>query len=107
MMAKQKVASASSSAAASAMAEAEHKALAALQSPPPSDVYSSLAQKESDLVLAAELGNALLQKNEELRLHNEAMAEEFSDKLEVRNGSLCYQIDLNEDACIYTLICRD
>jgi hypothetical protein len=31
------------------MAEAEHKALAALQSPPQSAVYSSLAQKESDL----------------------------------------------------------
>ena len=47
------------------------------------DVYSQLAQKENDLVLAAELGKALLEKNEELRLQNDAMSEEFADRLEV------------------------
>ena len=50
-----------------------------------SDVYSLLEQKERDLVLAAELGKALLDKNEELSRQNERIAEEFSQKLEVSN----------------------
>ena len=47
------------------------------------DVYSQLAQKENDLILAAELGKALLEKNEELRRQNDAMAEGFQNKIEV------------------------
>ena len=35
------------------------------------DVYSQLAQKERDLVLAAELGKALLERNDELERRNE------------------------------------
>ena len=56
------------------------------------DVYSLLAQKENDLVLAAELGKALLEKNEELRLQNDEMSEEFADRLEVR----CHKIKYSE-----------
>merc|ERR1712037_856937 len=41
-----------------------------------------LEQKERDLLLAAELGKALLEKNEELSTDNEKMAEGFSHKLE-------------------------
>ena len=48
------------------------------------DIYGLLEQKERDLLLAAELGKALLEKNEELSTTNERMAEEFSQKLEVR-----------------------
>ncbi len=48
------------------------------------DVYAQLEQKERDLVLAAELGKVLLDKNEELSRQNERIAEEFSSKLEVR-----------------------
>lgn len=47
------------------------------------DVYSQLQQKEKDLILAAELGKALLEKNEELSRQNEIIAEEYSQKLEV------------------------
>ena len=47
------------------------------------DVRALLAQKEKDLILAAELGKALLEKNEDLSQHNEKMAEEFSKQLEV------------------------
>ncbi len=47
------------------------------------DLYSQLEQKERDLVLAAELGKALLDKNEELSRQNERIAEEFSARLEV------------------------
>ena len=48
------------------------------------DVRALLAQKEKDLILAAELGKALLEKNEDLSQQNEKMAEEFSKQLEVR-----------------------
>ncbi|KAK3912190.1 Bicaudal D-related protein-like protein [Frankliniella fusca] len=47
------------------------------------DVYAELQRKEKDLILAAELGKALLEKNEELSRQNERIAEEFSQKLEV------------------------
>ncbi|KAG8193467.1 hypothetical protein JTE90_023719 [Oedothorax gibbosus] len=47
------------------------------------DVYSQLAQREKDLVLAAELGKALLEKNEEISRANERLAEEYSHKLEL------------------------
>ena len=48
------------------------------------DVYSQLAQKEKDLVLAAELGKALLGKNEDLARQNEKLQDDFSQRLEVR-----------------------
>ena len=47
-------------------------------------MYAQLAQKEKDLVLAAELGKALLEKNEDLSRQNEKIAEDFSHRLEVR-----------------------
>ena len=48
------------------------------------DVYAQLAQKEKDLVLAAELGKALLGKNEDLARQSEKLADDFSRRLEVR-----------------------
>lgn len=53
------------------------------ESPDPDDIYAQLAQKEKDLILAAELGKALLEKNEDLSRQNERIAEEYSQKLEV------------------------
>ncbi|XP_050531299.1 bicaudal D-related protein homolog [Daktulosphaira vitifoliae] len=50
--------------------------------PEPQDVYAELRQRERDLRLAAELGKALLEKNDELSKRNERLAEEFSEKLE-------------------------
>lgn len=47
------------------------------------DVYILLAKKEKDLQLAAELGKALLERNDELSKTNERLAEEYSHKLEV------------------------
>ncbi|KAK5638839.1 hypothetical protein RI129_013134 [Pyrocoelia pectoralis] len=52
------------------------------------DLWIQLQQKENDLVLAAELGNALLEKNEELKKQHEATVEEFCKKLEVRSLNL-------------------
>ncbi|XP_037974810.2 bicaudal D-related protein homolog [Plutella xylostella] len=46
------------------------------------DVWSQLQQKESDLLLAAELGKALLDKNEELKKEQERLTEEYSKKVE-------------------------
>ena len=48
------------------------------------DIYGQLQQKERDLILAAELGKALLEKIEELSKQNEKIAEDFSQKLEVK-----------------------
>lgn len=57
------------------------------------DIYAQLAQKEHDLTLAAELGKALLEKNEDLKRQNEVMEEEYADRLEVRaavfDSTLC------------------
>ena len=47
------------------------------------DIYRQLAQKEKDLLLAAELGKALLEKNEELNQKYEMLQEEYSQVLEV------------------------
>lgn len=47
------------------------------------DLWSQLQKKESDLLLAAELGKALLDKNEELMRQQEKLIEEYSTKLEV------------------------
>ena len=49
-------------------------------------MYGQLQQKERDLILAAELGKALLEKNEELSKQNEKIAEDFSAKLEVTSS---------------------
>lgn len=51
------------------------------------DLWSQLQQKEADLVLAAELGKALLEKNEELAKQQEKIIEEYSAKLEVSGNS--------------------
>lgn len=49
----------------------------------PDDVYAQLARKEKDLILAAELGKALLEKNEEISRANERLTEEYSQQLEI------------------------
>ncbi|XP_031631852.1 bicaudal D-related protein homolog isoform X2 [Contarinia nasturtii] len=46
------------------------------------DLWTQLQKKESDLLLAAELGKALLEKNEELAKQQEKIIEEYSKKLE-------------------------
>lgn len=47
------------------------------------DLWTQLQKKESDLLLAAELGKALLEKNEDLAKQQEKMIDEYSKKLEV------------------------
>ena len=53
---------------------------------PPLDAVAAralLAQKEEDLLLAAELGKALLEKNEQLSSENERTAAEYARHIEV------------------------
>ena len=47
------------------------------------DVWAQLHQKEADLLLAAELGKALLEKNEELKKNQEKLIDDYSAKVEV------------------------
>ncbi|KAF7994973.1 hypothetical protein HCN44_004445 [Aphidius gifuensis] len=46
------------------------------------DPHELLKQRERDLVLAAELGKALLERNQELTRQGEALTEEYANKLE-------------------------
>jgi len=48
-----------------------------------SDIYSQLEQKERDLLLAAELGKALLERNEELQRKADLAQEDFNQRVEV------------------------
>ena len=50
------------------------------------DVYTQLQKKEQDLLLAAELGKALLEKNQELKKRNDQLTDEIevSDSQSVR-----------------------
>lgn len=47
------------------------------------DPHELLKQREKDLVLAAELGKALLERNQELTKQGETLTEEYANKLEV------------------------
>jgi len=47
------------------------------------DLLKILDTQENDLILAAEIGKALLDKNEELGFHRETIVVEYSQKLEV------------------------
>lgn len=55
-----------------------------------SDVYRQLAQKDKDLLLAAELGKALLEKNEELSQKYELLQEEYSQVVEVSRLNISF-----------------
>ncbi|GBP80602.1 Bicaudal D-related protein homolog [Eumeta japonica] len=68
---------------------------AANPGPAEPDVWTQLQQKESDLLLAAELGKALLEKNEELKREQDRIAEEYSKKLEVSDESSAAKLQLS------------
>ena len=57
-------------------------------------LYAQLDQKEKDLTMCAELGNVLLEKNEELRRQNEALEKEFAENVEVRQMQSDKEINL-------------
>ena len=47
------------------------------------DVYVALANKERDLLLAAELGKELLEKNDELTRKSDSLVEDYTQRIEV------------------------
>lgn len=53
------------------------------QSSQPKAADTTVDDRERDLILAAELGKALLERNEQLTLANESITEQYSQKLEV------------------------
>lgn len=48
----------------------------------PSELLTALKQKEEEVILAAQLGNALLLENRQLKEQSEKLHEQFTDKLE-------------------------
>ena len=50
----------------------------------PSELVAALKQKEEEVILAAQLGNALLLENRQLKEQSEKLHEQYEDKLEVR-----------------------
>lgn len=49
------------------------------------DILALFRQKEKDLVLAAKLGKALLERNQDLTVQYEKMTKDLNEKLEVRH----------------------
>ena len=47
------------------------------------NIYQMMEEKEKDLILAAELGKALLDKNEEISHQREMITLDYTQKLEV------------------------
>ena len=54
------------------------------------NIYKLIQEKENDLVLAAELGKALLDKNEEISQHRERIVLDYTQKLEVNKYVIKY-----------------
>ena len=52
------------------------------------DIYKVIQEKEHDLVLAAELGKVLLDKNEEISQIREKIVLDYTQRLEVRTSIL-------------------
>jgi len=67
----------------SAMKQLEEYIMAMEQRPEVVDIHEQLRQKEEHLLLAAELGKALLDKNEDLSRQNERITEDYTQRLEV------------------------
>ena len=50
----------------------------------PGELVAALKQKEEEVILAAQLGNALLLENRQLKEQSDKLHEQYSDRLEVR-----------------------
>ena len=54
----------------------------------PDELLAAFKQKEEEVLLAAQLGNALLLENRQLKEQCDKLHEQYQDKLEVRRESL-------------------
>lgn len=50
----------------------------------PGELLAALKQKEEEVILAAQLGNALLLENRQLKEQSEKLHGQYADRLEVR-----------------------
>lgn len=57
----------------------------------PNELLAALKQKEEEVILAAQLGNALLLENRQLKEQSDKLHEQYAGKLEVRNIRLYEQ----------------
>lgn len=53
----------------------------------PAELVVALKQKEEEVLLAAQLGNALLLENRQLKEQSDKIHEQYADELEVRVAS--------------------
>lgn len=56
----------------------------------PGELLAALKQKEEEVILAAQLGNALLLENRQLKGQSEKLHEQYADELEVR--TICFNV---------------
>ena len=71
-------------------------------------VHKLLQEKENDLVLAAELGKALLDKSEQISHAREAIVTDYTQKLEVGAGrGIMYCTISSEPSQKYLLVTCD
>lgn len=54
----------------------------------PAELVAALKQKQEEVLLAAQLGNALLLENRQLKEQSDKINEQYADKLEVRWSSI-------------------
>lgn len=59
----------------------------------PAELVAALKQKEEEVLLAAQLGNALLLENRQLKERSDKIHEQYTDKLEVRVDSVLYHFN--------------
>ncbi|XP_061105841.1 BICD family-like cargo adapter 1 isoform X1 [Conger conger] len=64
----------------------------------PNELLAALKQKEEEVILAAELGNALLLENRQLKEENDKLHEQYSDKLEELEQSR-HELRVKLDSC--------
>lgn len=60
----------------------------------PNELVAALKQKEEEVILAAQLGNALLLENRQLKEKSDKLHEQYADKLEVRLICLNYTVNI-------------
>ena len=53
------------------------------------NIIKLIQEKDKDLLLAAELGKALLDKNEEISHHRERIVLDYTQRLEVESNQKC------------------
>lgn len=59
----------------------------------PAELVAALKQKEEEVILAAQLGKALLLENRQLKEQSDKLHEQYADKLEVRSLYVTYRLN--------------